>query len=243
MASAGLGSAGLAYLAGLVTILNPCILPILPVLIGSAIDRSRYGPLALAAGLVASFSIFGLLIIAFGFSIGLDERVVRIAAALLLIAAGALLLVPRAQVALATAAGPLVGGGNRMLGRISGDGPGAQFAIGALLGLVWAPCVGPTLGVAIAAASRGENLAVAFVIFLAFALGVATAILAFAYGSRSALAARKASLQALARYGKPLFGGALVLVGLMILTGADRTLEAAVLEALPQSLVDFTTRF
>jgi len=123
-----MGSAVLAYVAGLVTILNPCVLPILPILIGSAAGQSRYGPAALAAGLVVSFSTFGLLIIAFGFSIGLDEQVLRTAAALLLVAAGLLLLVPQAQSAFATATGPLVSGGNRMLGRISGDGAGGLAA-------------------------------------------------------------------------------------------------------------------
>jgi cytochrome c biogenesis protein CcdA len=238
-----MGSAALAYLAGLVTILNPCVLPILPILIGSAVSQSRFGPAALAAGLVFSFSTFGLLILAFGFSIGLDQQVLRTGAGILLVAAGLLFVLPRAQMAFATAAGPLVSGGNRMLDRVSGDGIGGQFAIGTLLGLVWAPCVGPTLGVAIAAASRGENLAGAFGIFLVFGLGVATSILAFAYGSRRALAGRKARLQAVARYAKPIFGIALLVVGVMILTGIDRVIETAMLDVMPQWLIGFTTRF
>lgn len=238
-----MGSAALAFLAGLVTILNPCVLPILPILVGSALGQSRYGPAALAAGLVVSFSSFGLLVIAFGFSIGLDEQTVRAGAALLLVLAGTVLLIPRAQSALAVASGPLVSGGNRALGHVSGDGVLGQFVIGTLLGLVWAPCVGPTLGVAIAAASRGENLAAAFLTFLVFGAGVATSILAFAYGSRRALGARKARLQRLARYAKPAFAGALILVGALILTGADKAIEASMLDAMPLWLVQFTTRF
>lgn len=70
-----MGSGLLAYAAGVVTILNPCVLPILPILIGAAMGQSRYGPIALAAGLVVSFSIFGLLVVAFGFSVGLNEQV------------------------------------------------------------------------------------------------------------------------------------------------------------------------
>ncbi|MET4104514.1 cytochrome c biogenesis protein CcdA [Roseovarius sp. MBR-78] len=120
-----------------------------------------------------------------------------------------------------------------MLDRVSGDGLGGQFSIGVLLGLVWAPCVGPTLVVAIAAASQGENLAGAFGIFLGFGLGVATSILAFAYGSRKALVGRKQSLQAAARYAKPIFGAALLAVGMMLLTGFDRTIEAAMLDIAP----------
>lgn len=238
-----MGSAALAFVAGLVTILNPCVLPILPILVGSALGQSRYGPAALAAGLVLSFSTFGLMVIAFGFSIGLDEQTVRVGAALLLVLAGIVLLIPRAQSALAVASGPLVSGGNRALGQVSGDGVWGQFLIGTLLGLVWAPCVGPTLGVAIAAASRGESLVAAFLTFLVFGAGVATSILAFASGSRRALGARKALLQQVGRYAKPAFAGALILVGALILSGADKVVEAWMLDAMPLWLVQFTTRF
>ena len=233
----------LAFVAGLVTILNPCVLPILPILIGSAMDQNRYGPLALSGGLVASFSLFGIIVIAFGFSIGLNEQMVRIGAAALLIVAGVLLLVPRAQDLFASAVAPIVGGGNRLLGGVSGSGLTGQFAIGGLLGLVWAPCVGPTLGVAIAAASRGENLFSALFIFLLFGIGVATSLLVFAYGSRKTLIARKARFQSISHYGKPLFGSALILVGVFILTGVDKRIEALALQAMPQWLIDFTTRF
>ncbi len=238
-----MGSTILAFTAGLVTILNPCVLPILPILVGSALGESRYGPAALAGGLVLSFSTFGLLVIAFGFSIGLDEQTVRSGAALILVLAGLVLLIPQAQSALAVASGPLVSGGNRILGQVTGHGVRGQFLIGTLLGLVWAPCVGPTLGVAIAAASRGEDLLGAFLIFLTFGVGVATSILVLAYGSRRALAGRKTRLQLLARYAKPAFAGALILVGALILTGTDRALEGWFLDAMPLWLVQITTQF
>lgn len=236
-------SALLSFFAGLVTILNPCVLPLVPVLIASALSKSRFGPLALAAGLVASFTVFGFTIIAFGYSLGIDERLVRIFAGGLLVVAGAVLLVPQAQSALTAAAAPIANFGNQRLERVSGDGWHGQLAIGLLLGIVWAPCVGPTLGVAIAAASQGENLAGSFLIFLIFGLGVATSVLGFAYGSRKALGERRKTLGLLAQYGKPLFGAALLVVGLMVVTGFDKVIEIALLDALPPSLIQFTTQF
>ncbi|MEM8697215.1 MAG: cytochrome c biogenesis CcdA family protein [Pseudomonadota bacterium] len=238
-----LTSLALAFVAGLVTILNPCVLPLVPIIIATAIGKSKWGPLALASGLVLSFSIFGLLVLAFGFSVGIDERLLRVVAGGLLVLAGGVMLVPQAQAALTTATAPLTGAGQRMLGRVEGEGAAGQFVVGGLLGLVWAPCVGPTLGIAIAAASQGENLLSAFGIFLIFGLGVATSILAFAYGSRKALGQRRQTLQALARYAKPMFAIAVLLVGVMVLTGFDRMIEIWVLDAMPQSLVEFTTRF
>lgn len=238
-----IGSLALAFVAGLVTILNPCVLPLVPIIIATALGKTKWGPVALAGGLVLSFSIFGLLILAFGFSLGVDERLVRLIAGGLLIVAGAVLLMPRAQMAMSAAAAPVTGAGQRLLGKTSVDGPMGQFLVGLLLGLVWAPCVGPTLGIAIAAASQGENLLSAFGIFLIFGLGVATSILAFAYGSRKALGERSKAMQSLAKYAKPILGAAVLLAGVLVVTGFDKMIEIWVLDAMPQSLVEFTTRF
>ena len=225
-----LGSAFLSFVAGLVTILNPCVLPLVPILVASALGKSRFGPLALAGGLVTSFTLFGFTVIAFGFSLGINEQAVRMFAGALLVAAGAVLLVPQAQAALTAAAAPIANFGNRHLERVNADGWYGQFAVGLLLGIVWAPCVGPTLGVAIAAASQGENLGSSFLIFLIFGLGVATSVLAFAYGSRKALGERRKTLGVLAQYGKPLFGAALLIVGLMVVSGFDKVIEIILLE-------------
>lgn len=238
-----LSSLALSFAAGLVTILNPCVLPLVPILVASALGKSRFGPLALAGGLVTSFTLFGFTVIAFGYSLGINEQAVRVFAGAMLAAAGAVLLVPQAQAALSAAAAPIANFGNQRLAQVSGEAWYGQYAIGLLLGIVWAPCVGPTLGVAIAAASVGEDLGSSFVIFLTFGLGVAASILAFAYGSRKALGERRKSLQSLAKYGKPMFGAALLVVGAMVMSGFDKVIEIALLDALPQGLTRFTTQF
>ncbi len=238
-----LGSAALSFVAGLVTILNPCVLPLVPILVASALGKSRFGPLALAGGLVTSFTLFGFTVIAFGYSLGINEQAVRVFAGAMLAAAGVVLLVPQAQSALSAAAAPIANFGNQRLAQVSGDGWHGQFATGLLLGIVWAPCVGPTLGVAIAAASQGQDLASSFLIFLVFGLGVASSVLAFAYGSRKAMGERRKSLGTLAQYGKPVFGAALLVVGLMVVTGFDKVIEIALLDALPESVIRFTTSF
>lgn len=233
----------LAFLAGVVTILNPCVLPLIPILVSSALGRSRLGPLALAAGLASSFATFGFLIVAFGFQLGIDEQAIRIAAGILLILAGVLLLVPAGQAAISAAASPLTNRANQILSRINCNGAGGQFLVGLVLGLVWAPCVGPTLGAAIAAASQGADLVAAFLTFLAFGIGVALSIVLFAYGSRRALGTRAKALQSFARYAKPAFGASLLIVGLLVVTGLDRALESMALAFMPDWLVALTTRY
>ncbi len=233
----------LAFVAGLVTILNPCVLPLIPILVGSALGKHRMGPVALASGLALSFSTFGFVIVAFGFQLGIPEQGIRMFAGGLLAAAGVILLVPALQTRLTMLFAPLTNRAQGALERTSGNGLGGQFAIRALLGLVWAPCVGPTLGAAIAAASQGEDLASAFVTFLVFAIGVALSVTGFAYGSRRAIGKRAGTLQKLARYAKPVFGAMLVLVGALVLTGADKLIEAALVNIMPDWLIIFTTRF
>lgn len=233
----------LAFVAGLVTILNPCVLPLVPILVGSALGKHRLGPVALASGLALSFSTFGFVVVAFGFRLGIPEQEIRLVAGALLALAGLILLVPALQTRLTMLFAPLTNRAQHALSRTSGEGLGGQFVVGGLLGLVWAPCVGPTLGAAIAAASQGEDLAAAFVTFVVFALGVSLSVVTFAYGSRRLIEKGAGSLQQLARYAKPIFGAMLVLVGVLVLTGADKLLEAAVLEVMPDWLVAFTTGF
>jgi cytochrome c biogenesis protein CcdA len=165
---------------------------------------------------------------------------VRIVGALVLVAAGVTLVAPRVQAAFTSVTEPLVRGGNRVLGRVSGRGAGGQFVIGALLGLVWTPCVGPTLGVAIASASQGKDLVSAFFVFLFFGLGVATALMAIAYGSRRALSGHKATFQAIARWSKPGLGILLILISILIVSGLDRVIEAALVGLMPDWLIGIT---
>lgn len=233
----------LAYLAGLIVLLNPCVLPILPILIGSALSESRYGPAALAGGLALSFSLFGFLILAVGFQIGLDGEMARNSAAIAMLALGFLLLSPRAQAAFARLSEPLANFGNRRLARMTGQGVGGQFAVGLLLGLVWSPCVGPVLGVAIASAGQGENLAAALATFIIFSAGVATVMLALAYAARRAVNFRGGSLDKIARYSKPVLGAMLLIIAALILSGLDKRLEAGLLAAMPDWLIALTVRF
>src|SRR5690606_34148083 len=91
---ARMATLGLAFLAGVLSILNPCTLPILPVVLGAAISEHRYGPLFLAAGLTLSFTAIGLFVATVGFAIGLDADVFRSVAAVLLVAVGVVLVLP-----------------------------------------------------------------------------------------------------------------------------------------------------
>ncbi len=233
----------LAFSAGLLSILSPCVLPLLPIVLGAAVAQHRFGPLALAAGLAISFTVLGLLIAVVGFSLGIDASFFRSVAAVIMIAMGLLLLVPAWQTRLATFGGPLSGWADRQFGGFETAGLGGQFAMGLLLGAVWSPCVGPTLGAASLLASRGENLGQVALTMLVFGIGAALPLAVLGLLSRAALVSMRDRMLSAGQFGKILLGVALLLIGIGIVTGADKRLEALLVEASPAWLTDLTTRF
>jgi cytochrome c biogenesis protein CcdA len=133
--------------------------------------------------------------------------------------------------------------GQVVLARFSAEGWVGQFLVGLVLGVVWSPCVGPTLGAASTLAAQGSHLGQIAVLMLLFGLGAGTPLVALGTLSREAMGrARGKLLQAGAR-GKLLFGVIMLLLGLSILTGWDKQFEALVTDHSPQWLTNLTTRF
>lgn len=123
----------LAFLAGMLSILSPCVLPLVPIVLSAAVSEHRLGPVALAAGLAISFVAIGMFVATIGFSIGLDGTFFRGVGGALLAGLGLVLLVPGFQAGLATAAGPMSNWAERRFGGFSQKGPSGQFALGLLL--------------------------------------------------------------------------------------------------------------
>ena len=153
-----MGVLALALLSGALSTLSPCVLPLLPIVLGAALGKHRFGPVALAAGVGLSFVAIGLFVATAGFAIGLDQNAFRNVAAALLIGIGAVLLLPRLQTQFAVAAGPVGNWVQTKAGGFTPRGFLGQFAVGLLLGAVWSPCVGPTLGAASVLAAQGKDL-------------------------------------------------------------------------------------
>ena len=231
----------LAYAAGALTILSPCVLPLVPIVLGSAAQAHRHGPLALAAGLVVSFTLTGFLLATLGAASGFDGDWVRLFGAALLVAAGVALLVPSVQAMVTRAATPLANWANARQAGMERYGLAGQAAIGVLLGLVWSPCVGPTLGAATVLASQGENLAMVAVTMAAFGLGIASVLLVLASATRALLARWRGRLMTAGGAGKQVLGGLLMVVGVLIFTGGDKLVEGVLVAASPDWLVDLTT--
>jgi len=233
----------LGFLAGLLTLLNPCVLPVLPVVMASSLTGDRRGPLWLVAGMSASFVVLGLGLARLGPALGIHPEAVETTAALLMLAFGVMLLVPAAGARFAGATAGIAARADAGIGRLDQAGPGRMLAGGALLGAVWSPCIGPTLGGAIALAARGDALVQAAAIMVAFAAGVSVVMLALAYGARAAIQRRQATLRRVAGWAKPVMGAVLVMVGAAILAGVPQIIEGWVLDTLPDWFNDLSIIF
>ncbi|MCB1335438.1 MAG: cytochrome c biogenesis protein CcdA [Roseivivax sp.] len=229
-----------AYLAGLLTLINPCVVPVLPIVLASAAQSGARGPLALVSGMALSFVVLGVAVTAFGHLAGITADTLATAGAAMMMLFGAAMLVPRASAVLATATAGLSARADVRLDGIDHGAPAGQFLGGALLGAVWSPCIGPTLGGAIALASQGESLGRVTLIMAAFAAGVATLMLALAYGARGALGR---PLRAVAGWSRPVLGIAFFGVGLALLLGWHHTIEGWLLDRMPPWLLDLSVRY
>ncbi|CUH78233.1 cytochrome c biogenesis CcdA family protein [Tropicibacter naphthalenivorans] len=229
-----------AYGAGLLTLINPCVVPVLPIVIAGALQSGRAGPLFMAAGLSLSFVTLGVLVTAFGHLIGLDIEMISDAGAILMIAFGAMLLIPRASAVLAGATAGLSAQADARIDGLDRSAYGGQFLGGLLLGAVWSPCIGPTLGGAIALASQGESLLRVTAIMMGFAAGVSTLVLGLAYGTRGAITRHNATLRRLAISARPILGVVFIAVGLGLLFNIHHVIEATLIGIMPGWLIDLS---
>jgi len=237
------GSLAIAFIAGTFSTLSPCVLPLLPLVLGSALTVHRFGPVALASGLALSFVAIGLFVATIGFSIGLSGDSFRQVSAALMMAVGLVLLLKPLQDRLSALLSPIGDLFQNRFGVTKGNSLPGQFGVGLLLGAVWSPCVGPTLGAASVLAAQGKNLAQVALTMVMFGFGAALPLLVLGAVSQEALKRRRTQLAKTGNFGKRALGVGLAVFGVLILSGLDRTLETYLVAVSPEWLTSLTTRF
>ncbi len=170
---------GLALLAGVLAVLSPCILPVVPLVVGRSLRSHRFGPIALVVGLIGGFALIGSLLgVTASWFAGL-ATVLRNVAIALLLAAGLLAIFPQWSY--------------QLFGRLRLErwvkepkqaGLVGEFWLGTQLGLLWTPCAGPVLGSILVLAAIEHDVAKAFILLLSYGLGSGIPLLAIAYGGR-----------------------------------------------------------
>ncbi len=226
--------------AGGLTTLSPCVFPLLPLVLGGAVQGHRLAPVAMGLGMMLSFAGIGVVLGALGPALGIDADTVRIAGAAMLIAFALVMLVPALGDRFSRWMLPIASAANAASTWLDGSSLLSAAALGAVLGLVWSPCSGPLLGSALTlVASEGGALRGGVVLAL-FGLGAAIPLVAVAYASRSGFMRARdwimARVERVRRGFAVLLGG----MGIAILTGADKWVEARVLAWLPDAWVNLT---
>lgn len=233
-----------SLIAGLLTTLSPCVLPVLPFVTASSLNKHRLAPLVLGLGLSLSFVAVTFAISSSGALLGLDGGVLRKIAGISLAASGLLFIFPSLfdrfseKMAFLSRLGPRQASGSASESRPLWT----EFASGALLGVVWTPCSGPSLGAALGLAAKGQDPVRALAVLSVFGLGSMIPLVAVAYGAKSVFTRLRQNAGAIGAV-KKVFGVLIVLFGVMIVFELDRHLEAHVNDLLPDSWIEFVTRY
>ncbi|MBW4692428.1 MAG: cytochrome c biogenesis CcdA family protein [Lyngbya sp. HA4199-MV5] len=208
-------STGLAFLGGILTVLSPCVLPILPVLVGRSLQSHRYGPIALVVGLVGGFAVAGSLLGITASWFAALASILRYVAIAVLLLLGLLAIFPdwsyRAFSYL-----PI----HHWVKEPKHGGLTGEFWLGTQLGLLWTPCAGPVLGGILVLAAVNHNVASAFGLLVSYGIGAALPLLAIAYGGR-AVSRRLLNLRAHTATLQRTGGVMIVVTAIAILLGWD----------------------
>lgn len=220
-----------SFLAGIVTILSPCILPILPIILSSSVYQDKKRPFGIVLGFIASFTFFTLFLSALVKASGISAESVRFFSIGVIGLFGLSLLVPQFQrlseLLFAKLSGLLPQRNNQNTGFWGG------FVIGLSLGLLWTPCVGPILASVISLALSGSVTGSAVVITLAYSIGTAIPMFLIIRGGQNVLKKVPWLLKNSVHIQK-LFGVVMILTALGIYLNIDRKFQSYILEKFPR---------
>lgn len=233
----------LSLLAGSLSTLNPCVFPLLPLVLGGAMQNNRLAPMAMGLGMASSFAILGVLIGLLGDTIGLDTDMVRAAGGWLLVLIGLAMWIPALNERVTRLMTPLASNAQGLSNQLNTQSLISAFALGGVLGFVWSPCSGPLLLSAITLVATEGGLVRGGLVLGLFGLGAAIPLIAVAYTTRAGFLKSRDWLLKYMGGIKKVFASLILILGLLIVTGQDKKLEASLVNLLPQGWVNLTTKY
>lgn len=232
----------LVFLAGIVTILKPCCLPLVPVIFsGSGGHRLR--PLAIVSGLTLSFTTMGVLVSAFGATFGSFADTLRNIAILFIISMGAVLFDDDINMEFIKISSAITQGIRQYFGTLSGysslkmpeDGIAGGFFLGMSLGILWIPCVGPILGAVLAYVASVGNIPYGAWMLFIYSVGMSLPMLSIAYYGKK-VTSRYQWFVKRGHVLKKLSGLVLIVIGIMLLFNIDKLIIRALSPYFPTTV-------
>lgn len=226
-----------AFLAGIVTILSPCILPILPAILSVGTMKGRLRPLGVILGLVFSFTFFTLALTLLVHATGISPDILRYIAIALIFFFGLVMIFPSLSNWFAKKVTPIASAGQSIQSTIAGNGFGGGFIFGIALGLLWTPCAGPILA-AITALVATQSVTLATVLItLAYSLGAAIPLFLIAYGGSQIIQSSK-FLSIHSEGIRQCFGVLMILTSIAIALHWDMALQQNLARFFPPILIE-----
>ncbi len=219
----------IAILAGILTIGAPCILPLLPILLGTSVgSTSKTRPLFIALGFVVMFTVVGLTLSVITASLNLSPDVIRKVAVIALGIFGIFMIWPTPFEKITSYLSKFTTVASGLSGKV-GNGNLSGFVLGLTLGLIWTPCAGPVLGSILTLIATQNNLAQAGILMVSYAIGAGIPMLLIAYGGQIITS----KIRIIANYTtiiQQVFGVVIILLALAIFFQYDLIIQAKILE-------------
>lgn len=233
----------LAFVAGFLTTLSPCVLPMLPMMLGSSLQKNKLAPLYMSLGLILSFTTFGFIISRFGSLFGIESDQIKFFSGILLLIFAIVMLSQKLQDLISEKMAFISAIGSKSSQSLSESSVYESILLGSLMGLIWSPCSGPTLGIAVSLASQKEIQIEALIIMFIFSIGATLPILGLSYGLKSYFLKNKLNILNKVTQSKKIFGILMLITGLLITFKLDKIIEKNLLDVLPDSWTELTTQF
>ena len=227
--------------AGFLTILSPCILPLVPFVARSTVQKNKFAPIFLALGLITTFSLTTFAIAKSGSLFGLDNQQIKSFSGVILLLASLLFIFPSLNDKISSLLAPITTKFDQLGRQRQDTGLFSSFFTGLTLGPIWTPCSGPTLAIIISMISSQASPLNSFILLSLFAIGTLVPILLISYGSKEIMN-KLMSASKIYSKGKLILGIFCFVFSILIITGVDKTIEAQILNILPDFIIEWSVK-
>jgi cytochrome c biogenesis protein CcdA len=239
---------GLALIAGSLSTLQPCVLPLIPIVLGGAIYQNKYAPIYIGLGMVFFYALLGAVTGFIEPLFGFEPSEFKTIGAVMMVGSGIILLAPHLFSSLNGVYSGALNHLNQKASSLSFDSPLSCMLLGAILSLIWAPCAGPMLASALTLLTSGlmtdgsadvQSVMQGSLLLGFYGLGAAVPLVILAYITRTAFSRWRAGLMRAQGLLTKVMGIFFLVFGLLILTGALKKIEIYFLSILPESWLGF----